>query len=177
MIKQFEAFIAQSGNEDRLFELIDGEILEKVRTELHSIVSGNIFAELREIVKLHNLGRVVFEVRYAVPGDQANSRIPDVSFTSAERLLPVVEKGAVPQLPDLCVEVQSPGDTPKKMRDKATYYLENGARLVWLVYPKKRMIEVQYPDGEFDMFRMSETLTGGDVLPGFSMPVSKAFEA
>jgi Uma2 family endonuclease len=176
-IEEFEAIIEQSERENRLLELIHGEIVEKVPTELHSIVSGNIFAELREFVKLRNLGRVVFEVRYAVPGDESNSRIPDVSFTATERLLPVVEKGAVPYMPDLCIEVQSSGDSPKKMRDKATYYLENGARLVWLVYPKKRLIEVQYPDGEFDMFSAGETLTGGDVLPGFTMPVSKAFEA
>jgi Uma2 family endonuclease len=175
-VEEFEVIAEQPDNEDRLLELVDGEIVEKVPTELHSIVSGNIFSELREFVKLRNLGRVVFEVRYRVPGDETNSRIPDVSFTRAERLLPVVEKGAVPQLPDLCVEVQSPNDTPKKMRDKAAYYLENGAQLVWLVYPKKRMIEVQYPDGEFDIFTAGETLTGGDVLPGFTMLVSKAFE-
>lgn len=175
-VDEFEQFIAMEENEDRLFELIDGEIVEKVPTERHSIATGNIYAPLREFVKKNQLGRVVFEVRYRVPGDETNTRIPDVSFTAAERLLPVVEQGAVPQMPDLCIEVQSPNDTPKKLRDKAAYYLEHGAKLVWLVYPKKRLVEVLYPDGEFDLFTEDETLTAGDLLPGFSLPVSSIFE-
>ncbi len=175
-IEEFETFIALPDNEDRLFELIDGEIVEKVPTERHSIVTGNTYAALREHVKPRNLGRVVFEVRYRVPGDDHNARLPDVSFTRRERLKPVVDEGVVSQIPDLCVEVQSPNDTARKMRDKAAYYLENGAQLVWLIYPKKRMVEVLYPDGEFDILSGNDTLTGGDLLPDFSILVSKLFE-
>jgi len=175
-IEQFEAFIKRPENEDRLFELIDGEIVEKVPTERHSIVTGNTYAALREHVRPHNLGRVVFEVRYRVPDDEHNARLPDVSFTRAERLQPVVDEGAVQQMPDLCVEVQSPSDSPRKLRDKAAYYLENGAQLVWLMYPKKRMVEVLYPDGEFDILTDADTLTGGDLLPDFSIAVSELFE-
>lgn len=102
--------------------------------------------------------------------------MPDAAFTSAARLLPVVEEGAVPLIPDLCIEVQSPHDSPRHMREKAAYYLANGARLVWLVYIKKRMVEVQYPDGEFDIFSEGEVLTGGEVLPDFKMPVAAIFE-
>ena len=163
-------------NTERLFELIDGEIVEKVPTELHSIVAGNFYSSLREFAKPRKLGRVVFEVRYRVPNDERNTRVPDVSFTRTERLLPVVEQGTVPQIPDLCIEVQSPDDSPKEMRDKAAYYLANGARLVWLAYTKKRQVEALYPDGEFDIFSGGDTLTGGDVIPGFSIRVSSLFE-
>jgi Uma2 family endonuclease len=175
-VEEFEAFIAQTENHERLFELIDGEIIEKVPTELHSIVAGNFYSSLREYVKPRNLGRVVFEVRYRIPNDDRNTRVPDVSFTRTERLLPVVEQGAVPQIPDLCIEVQSPDDSPKKMRDKAAYYLARGAQLVWLAYTKKRQVEALYPDGEFDIFSSGDTLTGGDIIPGFSILVSKLFE-
>jgi len=175
-VDEFEDFIRRPENADRLWELIDGEFVEKVPTERHSIIAGNCYSPLREFVKSRGLGRVVFEVRYRAPDDQHNSRIPDVAFTSATRLLPVVEEGAVPLIPDLCIEVQSPNDSPQKMRDKAAYYLANGARLVWLVYPKKRMVEVLYPNGEFDIFRDGETLSGGDVIPGFSLPVRDIFE-
>jgi Uma2 family endonuclease len=175
-VEEFEQFIAQPDNADRLFELVEGEIVEKVPTELHSLIAGNIYAALREYVKAHGLGRVVFEVRYRLPDDPHNARIPDVSFTRTERLLPVVEQGAVPQMPDLCVEVQSPDDTPKAMRDKAAYYLANGTRLVWLVYPKKRLVEALYPDGEFDIFSNGETVSGGELLPGFGLAVHAVFE-
>ncbi len=82
----------------------------------------------------------------------------------------------MPQMPDLCVEVQSPDDTPKAMRDKAAYYLANGTRLMWLVYPQKRLVEALYPDGESDIFAEGETASGGDLLPGFGLAVHAIFE-
>jgi Uma2 family endonuclease len=175
-VDEFEEFIYRPENADRLFELIDGEIVEKMPTERHGIAVRNFLFALHGFVKPRGLGRVVAEVRYRVPDDEHNARVPDVSFTSKDRLLPVVEEGAVPLIPDLCVEVQSPNDSPRTMRDKAAYYLANGARLVWLVYPKKRMVEVLYPNGEFDIFSEGETLSGGEVVPGFTMAVQDVFE-
>lgn len=175
-LDDFEVFINLPENQDRLFELISGEVVEKVPTERHSLVAGNFYAPLREFVKPRRLGRVLFEARHKAPNDTHNSRLPDVSFTSAKRLLPVVEAGPIPLIPDLCIEVQSPGDTPKQLRDKAAYYLANGAKLVLIAYPKKRMIEAQYPDGEFDIFRDGETITFGDLLSGFTLSVTSVFE-
>ncbi len=175
-VDEFEAFIALPQHRERVFEHVDGEIVEKVPTERHSLIAGNLYTATREFVKPRRLGRVTFEVRYRVPGDQHNARIPDVAFTRSDRLLPVVDESAVPLIPDLCVEVQSPGDSPKQMRDKAAYYLATGAQLVWLVYPTKRMIEAQYPDGEFDIYVEGDTLSGRDVLPGFSLPLTDVFE-
>ncbi len=174
-VEEYEQFISQPENADRLFELIEGEIVEKVPTEEHGVIVVNISTELRLYIRRMGKGRVAVEVRHQLPGDDHNSFLPDVAYY-ADDSRPVVEQGAVPQMPDLCVEVQSPDDTPKEMRDKAAYYLANGAQLVWLVYPKKRMVEVLYPNGEFDIFRDGDTLTGGDVLPGFRLAVSSIFE-
>ena len=175
-VPDFEALIALPENEERLFELINGEVVQKVPTELHSMIAGNMYSALRGFVKPRNLGRVLFEARHRVPNDDHNARIPDVSFTRTERLLPIVDEGAIPLIPDLCIEVQSPNDSAKKLRDKAAYYLANGAQLVLIVYPKKRMVEAQYPDGEFDMFREDESITFGDLLPGFTMSVKEVFD-
>lgn len=164
-IDEFEAFIARPEHADRLFELINGEIVEKVPTEEHSLVVGDLYLLLRLFVDEHDLGRVAFEVRRKVPHDDHNAR-----------LLPVVKRGAVPQMPDLAVEVQSPSDSPKKLLDKAAYYLANGTRLVWLVYPDKRLVEVLTADDR-QFFTENETLTGGDVLPGLTMPVTAIFRS
>lgn len=75
-------------------------------------------------------------------------------------------------MPDLAIEVQSPDDSIKAMREKAIYYLANGAQLVWLIYPRKRFIEVYYANGEIDIFREGETLSGEALLPGFTLPVT-----
>jgi Uma2 family endonuclease len=116
-VDEFEEFLTLPENTDRLYELIEGEIVEKVPTEEHGLIAGNFYAALRDFVKPRKLGRVVIEVRYRKESDNYNSRQPDVSFTRAERLLPVVKQGAVPQLPDLAIEVQSPDDSIKKMRE------------------------------------------------------------
>ncbi len=174
-VDEFEQFIDLPENADRLFELIDGEIAEKVPTEEHSIVAGNIYAALRAFVKPRNLGRVLFEVRHQLTGDTENSRLPDVEFTRAERVQPVVKRGAVPQLPDLAVEVKSPTDRAAVMRRKALYYLENGVQLVCLVYPDTQRIEVLGPD-TLKTLIMGDTLDGGDVLPGFTLSVKDVFE-
>lgn len=120
----------QATHPNRAYELINGEIVEKVPTEEHSLIAGNIFAGLRAFAKEHNLGRVAFEVRRQIPGDHHNARLPDVEFTSKDRLLPVVREGAVPQMPDLAVEIKSPTDTYIGLREKAIYYLKNRSKLV-----------------------------------------------
>src|SRR5689334_20272676 len=114
-VDQFEAYIARPENAERLFELIDGEIVEKVPTEEHSLIVGNIYTDVRTFAEPRDLGRAAFEVRRRMPNDPHNARLPDVEFTTKARLLPVVAKGAVPQMPDLAVEVKSPDDNLSKM--------------------------------------------------------------
>lgn len=174
-VEEFERFLALPENADRLFELIDGEIVEKMPTEEHGLIQVNVAAELRNYAKPRELGRVTVEPRHQTPEDRYNSRLPDIAFTSKERALPLVTKGAVPQLPDLAVEIQSPDDSLRKMRAKAAYYLANGSRLVWLVLPEKRLVEVYRADGEVDILTENDTLDGGDVLPGFTLPVQEIF--
>ncbi len=173
-VKEFDDFIGLAENEDRLFELINGEIVEKVPTEEHSLIVGNLYLLLRLFAEKRDLGRVAFEVRRKLPDDEHNARLPDVEFTAKERLLPVVKKGAVPQMPDLAVDIKSPGDKLNRMREKAAYYLANGTKLVWLVYPEKRLVYVIASDDE-DVLTDSDTLTGGDVLPEFAVPVKDIF--
>jgi Uma2 family endonuclease len=174
-VEEFEEFLSRDENSERLFELINGEIVEKVPTEEHSVAVGNIFSAFREFSKPKKLGRVGIEVRHGVEGDAYNDLIPDVAFTASERLLPVVKEGAVPHMPDIAVEVKSPRDSLKKMREKANYYLANGTKMVWLVYPEKRLVTVLTPTSE-DILTENDTLTGGDVLPEFTLAVRDIFE-
>jgi Uma2 family endonuclease len=77
-------------------------------------------------------------------------------------------------MPDLAVEVKSPSDSVRQLREKAEYYLQHGTRLVWLIFPAQRIIEV-YTLDEVEILIEGDSLTGGDVLPGFSMPVADVF--
>ena len=175
-LEAFEAFIALPENQDRRFELIDGEIVEIMPNEYHNLLGGNLFFELRLFLRDHNLGEVTYETRVrASAEDTLNDRIPDISFTVTARLLPVVRQGAVPQIPDLCIEIQSPGDSPSEMRTKAAYYLANGAQQVWLLFTQKPLIEVIHAGGQTDFYLPGDTLTGGNLLPGFAIAVDDIY--
>lgn len=145
-------------------------------TEVHGLLAGLLPTELNLYFRVNPIGRVVVEVRSRSPHDSVNSRQPDISiYTDVDR--PLVWRGAVPRLPDIAVEIKSPDDSLVKLRAKAQYYLANGVKIVWLIYAEKRLIEVYTADDEVEILLMGDTLTGGDVLPGFSLPLAQLFAA
>jgi len=172
--EEFETFLKSPGNQDRLFELIHGKIVEKAATEERGVIALTIGVALGKFVKEHQLGRVGAAVCYKMPKDRFNPRMPDLSFNRGQRS--VVREGSVPQMPELAVEIRSPSDSVKKLREKVDYYLANGSHLVWLVFPNKRYVEVYQLDGDMEVIFGDELLDGGDVLPGFTMPVADVFD-
>jgi len=175
-VAEFEQILAEPENSERLLELVNGEIIEKMPTEEHGIIVLNIGGEIRIYLKTNPIGRVGVEIRHRNPEDDYNDRLPDISFT-ADITNPVVTKGVVLRFPDLAVEVKSPDVSYRQMREKAEYYLANGVKLVWLVYPEKRIVDVYRADGEIQILNENDSLDGGEVLPGFSMPVSDIFKS
>lgn len=175
-VDDFDQFMKLPENRDRTFELIDGEVIEKIPTQKHGQVQLRLGSRLLIFVDAHDLGHVMTEARYRLPGDQFNERIPDISFVAGKDS-PVVEQGAAPRMPDLAVEIKSPDDTYKAMRAKAAYYLANGVRLVWLVFIEKRIIEVYRPDADADIDILidGDTLDGVDLLPGFTLALRDLF--
>ncbi len=175
-VKAFEHFLAEPDHQNRLFELIDGEPVEKMPTEEHAELQTRIAGEIYIYVKNNPGGRVTSEARHRARGDQHNDRLPDVAYTHPERVKPVVKRGAVTHLPDLCVEIKSPSDTYIGLRAKAAYYLENGAKVVWLVFPDKQAIEIHTDHSPITTLGINDSLNGGDVLPNFSLPLKTIFE-
>jgi Uma2 family endonuclease len=170
----FEAFLKLPENSDRLFELIDGEIVEKMTTEQHGVIAALIATFINIFLFANPIGRVAVEARHrpANAKDKRNNRLPDVSFVTNEH--PMTTRGSAPYIPDLCVEIQSPDDSAKKMADKATFYLANGAKMVWLVYPSKQLVETLTLDNR-ELLGIEDTIDGGDVLPGFKLVVKQVF--
>src|SRR5687767_9904170 len=102
---QYDAFLARPENASRRFELIHGEILEKMPTQLHAYIiqmlSGFLFVFLRQ----HPLGYALIEARYRIPGGDLDL-IPDLSFV-AKGHGSLVQSGPAPYLPELVIEAQS----------------------------------------------------------------------
>ncbi len=170
---QFEAFLALPENAQRRFELIHGEISEKMPTQLHAYIiqmlSGFLFVFLRQ----QPIGYALIEARYRLPGDNENDLIPDLSFVVKGRGA-LTRSGAAPYMPDLAVEAQSEGQSERFMLDKALLYLSHGTRMVWIIYSTRQIVEVLTAT-ERHFLTIDDTLSGGDVLPGFSVPVRDLF--
>jgi Uma2 family endonuclease len=172
-LEAYEAFLARPENAERRFELIDGEIVEKMVTFRHGRIVTNIVGEMYIFLKQNRIANQSVEARYRVASDPLNDRLPDISVLKSGAEIP--ERGPVMRMPDLAVEVKSPDDRVKAMRRKADYYLEHGTQIVWLVIPEQRLVIVLTPDDESYMTE-SDTLSGDPVLPGFTLAVRDIFE-
>jgi Uma2 family endonuclease len=116
-------------------------------------------------------------------GDPAESladllaRLGDVPPSSKERLPQGrIPDAAVPQLvPDLAVEVLSEGNTKKEMARKRGECFDAGVRLVWVVDPEALTVAVYTGPEQATVLAKGQTLDGGDVLPGFTLPLTDLF--
>ena len=105
-------------------------------------------------------------------------RAPDVGFIAAERVpdnLDDLPDGYVPFSPDLVIEVVSPNDEKGEIEEKVAQYLKYGTWLVWVMYSAKKEVRVHAPGQKTKTLKIGDTLDGGDVLPGFKLPVKDIF--
>ena len=103
-------------------------------------------------------------------------RSPDASWVLRSRwdaLKPAQKQGFVPLCPDFVVELRSPSDALAPLQEKMVEYVRNGARLGWLVDPKRQKVEIYRQDGSVEVCDRPATLSGEDVLPGFVLNLDK----
>lgn len=161
--------------EDRLCELVDGVLVEKTVGYDESCLTVELITLINTFVKAHKLGKVSGPdgMMRLFPG---LVRIPDIAFASSKRFSERRGARKMPHLvPDLAVEVLSEDNTPKEMSRKLDDYFDSGVRLVWFVDPRKRSVEVFTGKKTSKVLHEPETLTGGKVLPGFSLPLKEVF--
>jgi Uma2 family endonuclease len=161
----------------KLCELIDGTLVEKAMGWQESILAMFLGRMLGNFVAEHDLGKVSgADGGMEMPIDLV--RIPDVAFVSWARLpsKKIPRKAVPPIVPDLAVEVLSEGNTPKEMLRKRKEYFKAGVHVVWMVDRRKQIVEVCTSPTESRVLTASETLDGGDVMPGFSLPVANIFK-
>ncbi len=161
---------------NRLYELVDGTLVEKVMGFMESAVGTELSSWLAPFVRQHDLG-IVAGADGTLRLMSKLVRIPDVSFISWAQL-PSHEYPSepIPTLyPDLAVEVLSEGNTEKEMERKLKEYFLAGTRLVWLVDPETRTVRVYTSPEEPLTLTERDTLDGGDVVPGFALPLKDLF--
>lgn len=172
---------AQPENADKRFELIHGRIIEKVAPSVtHAYISNKFGRYLDEFIEEHDLG-YTFGDSCSYVLDETHEFIPDASFVAKARH----PNPPLPQrfhfAPDLAVEVVSPSNRPRQRLDRVETYIRFGTKLVWVVYPDERVVDVyraaQDPENGLNVRKVEEdgTLDGEDVLPDFTLAVRRVF--
>ncbi len=156
------------------YEYIKGEIIPIPAASLeHGIICSKVYLSLALYVQAHQLGVVVTPDT----GFQVGERVlkPDVAFLAKDRP-PDDHSRACPVPPDLAVEVISHTDITQRTIDKAFAYLGAGTQIVWVLEPRSKTLTVFRSETDIELLTRNDTLTGEDVVEGFSCPVAQLFE-
>lgn len=171
------------------YELVEGRLVRMPPSAGgHGKASLKLGALLLAFVEAHELGHVLgAETGFIISrADEPDTLLaPDIAFVRADRA-PAEDSAEWNTfwrvVPDLVVEVVSPSQYGPEMAEKARRWIGAGTRAVWIVWPERRQVDVYTaaagPDGENPaVTRLTEggMLDGGDVLPGFGVPVASIF--
>jgi Uma2 family endonuclease len=169
-IEDFLQFITQPENEDRSFELIDGEIIEMSPGRTSNSEYRDLIAfAARAFCHEHKLPCYTSGEQGAY-NIQGNVAAPDFAYKST----PMSDEYPDPVPPQWVVEIISPTDKAKDIRAKRNVYRRAGI-LLWEIYPESRSVDVYAPGKEVQVFGIDNVLDIGDILPGFKLPVRDIF--
>ncbi len=168
-----------NGEPKRLVELVDGILVEKAMGNREALMAATLLMFLMSFVRPRRLG-VVGAPDALMRMSAGRNRMPDVYFTAWEslpsdtaHLRPVADYP-----PDLAVEILSESNTRKEIDQKRREYFASGAKLVWIIDPDARTVAVYADPARPDLVTLlgeADTLGGGTVLPGFTLPLTDLF--
>ena len=165
---------------DKRFYLISGVMYEMSPVKRrHSKLAVIISSILLSVVDERHLGEVHTEIGCYPHGDRHTLLAPDVAYFSHASLSQQPEDEFLSVMPDLAIEIASPSDSLKQLREKSQIYLDNGSRLVWIVLPAEKGVDVcRSVDGprlDIEFVGQDGKLSGDDVLPGFELEMTRLF--
>ena len=171
------------------FEIIDGMVVPMSPTKFgHNYVTRLLFRALDHFVLSDGQWEVFSETPFIKPGqDDPNwvegSLVPDVMLLRSDKLAtytavtPDWRDKPLPVIPELVVEIVSPTDRYSDVYRKLERYFELGVQIVWLVDPLRKKVTIHRAGQDQQSILGEEaTLTGDDLLPGFSIPVKSLFQ-
>ena len=108
------------------------------------------------------------------------TRSPDAAWVSKQRLAPLspAERGRfLPLCPEFVAELRSPSDDLGELQDKMQEYIENGARLAWLIDPSYQRVYVYRPGAAAEVLAEPRAVSGNPVLPGFVLDLARLWRS
>jgi len=165
-------------NDDRLYEVIKGQKVEKPVGASQVMLANRIAFAINRHAVPEGSGFAIVEILVDIGHPDRDQFRPDLIFVSSERWplgrnIPPGNAWAI--IPDLAVEVVSPSNTADEIREKIEIYLSAGVRLVWVIYPRLRCVDIHAHSPNVRVVGLAESLEGGDVLPDFRLPLAELF--
>lgn len=156
------------------YELVRGELITmSPSSATHSNIAGRIAAFLGSYILKHKLGQpYTAEGGFLIAKNPDTVFAPDYGFVRADRVVNIDK--FFPGPPDLAVEVISPSDTFNEVDEKVREYLSAGTRMVMVINPRNQTATVHTPTSTTRL-NINDTLSGGDVVPGWSLPLAELF--
>jgi Uma2 family endonuclease len=165
---------------DALYEIVNGQYVELPPMSSSSVrIASVLLAYLETFARTNQLGRAVAEMLFPLSPNEKTRRRPDVAFVSYTKWPkdhPLPDTDPWPVVPELAVEVVSPNDLAEELRVRVADYFQVGVSMVWVVYPKPGVIDVYQASGGLRTLTRADELDGGDILPGFRLPLTSVFE-
>jgi Uma2 family endonuclease len=170
--------LAELPDDGMRYELVCGVLLTMAPPfQEHGRLADRFGRSLDRYVDAHQLGEVIrAEIGYLLTTRPDTVRAPDLAIVStAHRAALGQSRGYFPGSPDLVVEVVSTNDRLTRVGVKVAEWLEHGAKLVFVVNPRRQTVEVHRPGQPLRTLGLSDVLDGEDVVPGWTLPVRDLF--
>jgi Uma2 family endonuclease len=175
--EEFWEWANRPENQDRLFELDRGEVMEMPPPgDAHGSICAWIAHLLWEYVLRRGNGRVTSnDTGLLVGRDPDSVRGPDLMLFAESAPLETLSKGFSEAVPLLIIEVWSPNDRWSRMLRRIDQYTRRGVPLIWVVDPEERTATVFRPGENQQILEESAELTGNGVLADLRLRVADLF--
>jgi Uma2 family endonuclease len=166
--------------DEPLYEIVNGQRVDIPPMSAYATwLAARLHMRLGLYTEEKGLGTSVPEMLFVLDAEHNLRRRPDVAFVSTarwplDRALP--ETGDWEVVPDLAVEVISPNDVFKDVLAKVREYFHYGVQVVWVVAPEERQVYVYDSPTHVRILTGQDELTGGEVVPGFRLPLGLLFQ-
>jgi Uma2 family endonuclease len=157
-------------------ELVRGQlVMLPYSTAERGLLAPRIGVALAQFVEQRQLGIALLgDVGFQIGHEPDTVRCADVTFIRADRI-PEDMSGYIDGPPDLAVEIVSPPDRAPEVLAKVQDFLAAGCQVVWVVDPGTRTVTVYESRGQAHVITEDGQLSGGDLLPGFSIALAELF--
>ncbi len=164
---------------DILYEVVNGEIRELPPMGAFELSLANWLVKVIDKWLVgRNLGDAYVEMLFLLDAAKNLQRRPDVAFVSYKRWAKgkrVPKTAAWAVVPNLAAEIVSASNTWNEIVEKIADYFRTGVDLVWVVSPATEQVYVYTAPDANRILNRSQNLDGGDVLPGFALPLVELF--